>query len=312
MYKRLVNEIRKEKLKEIKRIQIEEESAKICKYFYRELENYGLKPHLDSSSVVKEIEWLKLIALGKALPSCNHCSWFRNYKVLREQRKPPPRTFHSHTCHHPKAVKKKCSLKNPRRKLSELDVKFSQKDIPEIRKKLCPYFEPSYKLKVVGLREAQKEILEKLKREVIVAGGWAREIILDIPRYHKDIDILVEESNWSKVRQIFKNEWFEIEEIRPEKLKVIRAMVTIDIALFENQGEFYILPIYDNNSHYCGSFQLPKEGFEKRKGFTVMSLELQWLTLSPERRTKKAKKFAKLLKQQKIKQLATKLSFVAE
>ena len=323
MYEKLIEKL-KEKRKEI---EIEEDSTR--EYFYWELKDFIPEPQADEWVRIKEIQWLKLIALGKALPSCDQCCWYRSDERLcqkffqpndeggilfpifplegRESQSKIPwwALPLSRSCYHPKAR----GLKDPK----WIGIEFSQKEIPEIIRKLCPYFEPSYKLKTVGVKEAQREILERLKKEVIVAGGWAREIILDIPRYHNDIDILVEEANWPKVQKILRDEWFEIEEIKPEKWKAKRAMVTIDITLVvEDQGEeFYTLPIYVNDNYYYGSFQLPKEGFEKRQGFTVMSLELQWLTLSPGRRTKKAKKLAKLLNQQKIKKLDAKLSFEA-
>jgi len=272
MYEKLKAKLVKEKRKEIEKIERWE----------REL----TKQKDDS-----EIQRLMKVAIKEELPKAGDCEWYRSSweaGVYRWGIEVEPPVFSSADCEHPKpALGQRCGDS-------------------------CPFFEPNYYLRVIGKRNAEKEILRKLAVQhfFILRGGWAREIILEIPRYHGDIDILVIEKQWKEFRDILEKEGFEIEAKRGEIL-ARKGMVTIDIALITEEESHYIKDVYINDS-FWGQLHFPKNGFEKRDSFTVMSLELDWLSLGLERRTKKAEKLAKFLNQQKLKELDRELYFKPE
>lgn len=186
-----------------------------------------------------------------------------------------------------------------------------QKMLEEIEK-FKPNYLFNYLLRVIRRRKAQKEALRKLAAKhssiLMIIGGWTEEINLPILRRdHKDIDILVIESQWENLRDTLEEEGFEIE-TEPGKILARKGLVTIDIALVKEEKDHYIKGVYINES-FLGQFRFPKDGFEKRGPFTVMSLELQWLSLGPERRTLRARMLARFLNPQRIKELDANFSF---
>lgn len=282
MYEKLKKKVTKEKREEIERIEGWEE------YFARQKETLR---------EISSLERLTRVALGEELPSPYDCEWYKHAWKGG-----------SFVCHHPKS-KHHCGTCP----LEPYWIEWLQscKEIgpsPTLEE-LCRFFEPDYYLRVIGRRRAQKEILRKLADQhfFILRGSWAREIILGTPYYHGDIDILVIENKWKEFRDTLEKEGFKIGTKRGGIL-ARKGMVIIDIALITEEENHYIKDVYINDSFY-GQFRFPKIGFEKRDSFTVESLELDWLSLGPERRTRKAKKLAKFLNQQKIKELDAKFSF---
>lgn len=309
MYEKLKAKLVKEKRKEIERIERWERELAKQKEFMDSLEIHGIRtPQNSDFWPMSTLERLKKVALNEGLPDAFDCEWFRSSHT--RYRDGSVSLISSRCLHslHPTRLGG-CPLESD---WIEWHQYLGEIGPSPTLEELCPFFEPDYYLRVIGKRNAEKEILRKLAAQhfFILRGGWAREIILGILRYHGDIDIFVIEDQWKELRDHLEKEGFKIEAKRGEILAK-RGLVTIDIALVIEEENHFIKDVYIDNSFY-GQLCFPKNGFEKQDIFTVMSLELDWLSLGLERRTKKAEKLAKFLNQQKLKELDREFYFKPE